>query len=79
MGAGERRCRQDGEVNVKPRKPARPTQREPEWFCGCCGGGPIGNALWCARCLKHVSGRGPLWDQTYESQHGKPCPYQVAR
>lgn len=52
-------------------------------YCGCCGNEiePTDgeNAKhWCKRCWPHIAQfRGPLWEQTYEAVHSKPCPFQV--
>ena len=46
-------------------------------FCGCCGRSCQPTAIWCQQCLAHIRRSGHLWDQTYEAQYSKPCPYQV--
>jgi predicted amidophosphoribosyltransferase len=48
-------------------------------FCGCCGREILNHpeSIWCEDCLPHLSKdrSKPLWEKTYESQHGTPCPF----
>jgi hypothetical protein len=53
-------------------------------YCGCCGSVEVGERLlWCLPCERHVlkpkPGGPPMWDRTFEAQHGKRCPFSEAK
>ena len=52
-----------------------------DFYCGCCGAGPLKSGEWCDRCLEHVlqPEEGPFVAyhlRMYLAQFGMNCPYQ---